>query len=163
LRQIDGAGNLSAWLYRVTVNVCRDMLRRRKNIDSLDDSRLSVESSAESDLVEDQQRRMVVPSSRSQALFLAFKPHPGGSIGLFSGSGYSGIRLRSSGWSKSFIRWSPPLRSGFSITPAPGASRLPCWIFRCCLKPAAIAGVIMSSWCRHLPWCSASGCCGAPA
>jgi RNA polymerase sigma-70 factor (ECF subfamily) len=59
-RHIDCAGNLSGWLYRVTVNVCRDMLRRRKNVDSLDDSRLIVESSAEADLVEEQQRRMVL-------------------------------------------------------------------------------------------------------
>ena len=29
--------------------------------------------------------------------------------------------------------------------------------------PAAIAGVIMSSWYRHLPWCSVNGCCGGPA
>lgn len=60
LRHIDGAGNLSGWLYRVTVNICHDMLRRRKNIASLDDSRLSVQSSTESDLVEEQQRRMVL-------------------------------------------------------------------------------------------------------
>src|SRR5947199_7344907 len=32
LRQIDGAGNLPGWLYRVTVNICRDILRKRKNI-----------------------------------------------------------------------------------------------------------------------------------
>src|SRR5436305_784486 len=37
LRQIDDTGNLSGWLYRVTVNVCRDIQRKRRNIDSLDD------------------------------------------------------------------------------------------------------------------------------
>jgi RNA polymerase sigma-70 factor (ECF subfamily) len=60
LRRIEGAGNLSGWLYRVTVNVCHDMLRKRKNVHSLDDSRLSVESSAEADMETEQQRRMVV-------------------------------------------------------------------------------------------------------
>ena len=60
LRHIDSAGNLSGWLYRVTVNVCHDMLRRRKNVESLDDSRFSLESSTEADLEREQQRRMVV-------------------------------------------------------------------------------------------------------
>jgi RNA polymerase sigma-70 factor (ECF subfamily) len=60
LRRIDGACNLSGWLYRVTVNVCHDMLRKRKNDHSLDDSRLSVESSTEADMEQEQQRRMVV-------------------------------------------------------------------------------------------------------
>src|SRR5712691_10050130 len=57
LRQIDDAGNLSGWLYRVTVNVCRDMLRKRKNVASLDDSRLRVESSTEAELGREKQRR----------------------------------------------------------------------------------------------------------
>src|SRR5216684_4996337 len=51
LRQIDAAGNLAGWLYRVTVNVCRDILRKRKNVASLDDARLGVESSTEAELV----------------------------------------------------------------------------------------------------------------
>jgi len=50
----------SGWLYRVTVNVCRDMLRKRKNVASLDDSRLRVESSTEAELGREQQRRLVV-------------------------------------------------------------------------------------------------------
>jgi RNA polymerase sigma-70 factor, ECF subfamily len=65
LRQIDSAGNLAGWLYRVTVNVCRDMLRKRKNVASLDDAWLGAESSTESDLVRDQQRRMVREALRS--------------------------------------------------------------------------------------------------
>ena len=98
LRQIDCAGNLSGWLYRVTVNVCRDMLRRRKNVDSLDDSRLSVESSAEADMEHEQQRRMVVeavgslPERERAALTIA---RPGGAFdpgscrdpGLLGGDG----------------------------------------------------------------------------
>src|SRR5207245_2286475 len=49
LRQIDAAGNLPGWLYRVTVNTCRDMLRKRKIGGSLDDSGLSVPSSIEAE------------------------------------------------------------------------------------------------------------------
>ena len=65
LRQIDGTGNLAGWLYRVTVNVCRDMLRKRKNVALLDDARLGVESSTEADLVREQQRRMVMEAVRT--------------------------------------------------------------------------------------------------
>src|SRR5437867_11167730 len=60
LRRIDGTGNLSGWLYRVTVNICRDMLRKRRNFTSLDDTRLGVESSTEGELGWEQQRRLVV-------------------------------------------------------------------------------------------------------
>lgn len=38
LRQIDDTGNLQGWLYRVTVNVCRDMLRKRPQTDPLPDT-----------------------------------------------------------------------------------------------------------------------------
>jgi RNA polymerase sigma-70 factor, ECF subfamily len=65
LRQIDGAGNLGGWLYRVTVNVCRDMLRKRKNIASLDDARWGVESSTEAELVREQQRGLVLEALRA--------------------------------------------------------------------------------------------------
>src|SRR2546428_13630770 len=34
LRKIDGAGNLAGWLYRVAVNVCHDILRKRGSADS---------------------------------------------------------------------------------------------------------------------------------
>src|SRR5882757_636438 len=55
LRKIDDAGNLSGWLYRVTVNACHDILRKRKPADSLDDSRIPVASSSEADLGREQQ------------------------------------------------------------------------------------------------------------
>src|SRR5437879_5619575 len=60
LRKIDDAGNLSGWLYRVTVNACCDILRKRKATDSLDDRQFSTPSSAESDLGRQQQRQLVV-------------------------------------------------------------------------------------------------------
>jgi RNA polymerase sigma-70 factor (ECF subfamily) len=60
LRKIDDAGNLSGWLYRVTVNACRDILRKRKATDSLEDWRLSAPSSTEADLGREQQRKLVV-------------------------------------------------------------------------------------------------------
>src|SRR2546430_1597370 len=60
LRKIDDAGNLSGWLYRVTVNACRDILRKRKATDSLEDWRLSAPGSTEADLGREQQRKLVV-------------------------------------------------------------------------------------------------------
>ena len=60
LRKIDDAGNLSGWLYRVTVNACRDILRKRKATDSLEDWRLSAPGSTEADLGREQQRQLVV-------------------------------------------------------------------------------------------------------
>src|SRR2546426_8547195 len=65
LRQIDAAGNLPGWLYRVTVNICRDILRKRRNFTSLDDTRLGVESSTEGELGWEQQRRLVVEALRT--------------------------------------------------------------------------------------------------
>ena len=65
LRQIDNAGNLAGWLYRVTVNICRDMLRKRKNVALLDDARLGVESSTEAELVREQQRGLVMEALRA--------------------------------------------------------------------------------------------------
>ena len=41
LRRIDTAGNLAGWLYRVTVNACHDVLRKRRRSDPLDDSRMA--------------------------------------------------------------------------------------------------------------------------
>jgi RNA polymerase sigma-70 factor (ECF subfamily) len=58
LKQIDDSGNLPGWLYRVTVNVCRDMLRLRKSAGPLDQARLAVESSTEADL--DRGRRLLL-------------------------------------------------------------------------------------------------------
>src|SRR5262252_5254747 len=50
LGRIDDTRNLSGWLYRVTVNVCRDILRKRQNTDSLDEVQVSVPSCTEADL-----------------------------------------------------------------------------------------------------------------
>jgi len=60
LRKIDDAGNLSGWLYRVTVNICRDILRKRKATDSLEDGRLSAPGSTEADLGREERRKLVV-------------------------------------------------------------------------------------------------------
>src|SRR6266567_3272439 len=60
LRKIDDAGNLSGWLYRVTVNACHDILRKRKPAASLDDSRITVASSSEADLGREQQHELIV-------------------------------------------------------------------------------------------------------
>ena len=60
LGKIDDAGNLSGWLYRVTVNAFRDILRKRKATDSLEDWRLSAPGSTEADLGREQQRKLVV-------------------------------------------------------------------------------------------------------
>jgi RNA polymerase sigma-70 factor (ECF subfamily) len=65
LGRIDDSGNLSGWLYRVTVNVCRDILRKRRNTDSLDDIQLAVPSSTEADLGRAQQLRLVEEALRT--------------------------------------------------------------------------------------------------
>ena len=65
ISRIDGAGNLAGWLYRVTVNASYDILRKRRGAVPLDDARLSVESSAETSLSRDQQRKLVADALRT--------------------------------------------------------------------------------------------------
>jgi len=65
LGQIDDSRNLSGWLYRVTVNVCRDILRKRRNTDSLGDVQVAVPSSTEADLGREQQLRLVEDALRT--------------------------------------------------------------------------------------------------
>jgi RNA polymerase sigma-70 factor (ECF subfamily) len=65
LGQIDDSRNLSGWLYRVTVNVCRDILRKRRNTDSLDEAQLSVPSCTEADLGRQQQLQLVEEALRA--------------------------------------------------------------------------------------------------
>jgi RNA polymerase sigma-70 factor (ECF subfamily) len=67
ISQIDGAGNLAGWLYRVTVNASYDILRKRKGREgvSLDQARLAVESSAEADLGREQRRKLVADAVRT--------------------------------------------------------------------------------------------------
>jgi RNA polymerase sigma-70 factor, ECF subfamily len=43
LGQIDDTGNLPGWLYRVTVNICRDMLRKRPRTEPLPDTLATAE------------------------------------------------------------------------------------------------------------------------
>src|SRR2546425_10252983 len=64
LRRMDDAGNLAGWLYRVTVNVCRDMLRKRRDTDPLDEARVGAQSSAETELGREEQRRLVMEALR---------------------------------------------------------------------------------------------------
>jgi RNA polymerase sigma-70 factor (ECF subfamily) len=65
LGRIDDSSNLSGWLYRVTVNVCRDILRKRRNTDSLDEAQLSVPSYTEADLGRAQQLQLVEEALRT--------------------------------------------------------------------------------------------------
>src|SRR6266571_2036020 len=65
LRRIDTAGNLAGWLYRVTVNACHDVLRKRRSSDPLDDSRLAALGSTEAELGRAEQRRLVVEALRN--------------------------------------------------------------------------------------------------
>src|SRR5258708_33289671 len=58
LRKIDDAGNLSGWLYRVTVNACRDILRKRKATDSLGGGRLPAPGSPEAYPCREQNRTL---------------------------------------------------------------------------------------------------------
>lgn len=51
LGKIDDSRNLPGWLYRVTVNACRDIVRKRKNTDSLGDLEMAVPNSTEAKLL----------------------------------------------------------------------------------------------------------------
>ena len=65
LGKIDDSRNVPGWLYRVTVNVCRDILRKRTSDDSLDDAKLAVPSSAEADHAREQQRKLIGDALRT--------------------------------------------------------------------------------------------------
>src|ERR1700692_2690881 len=65
LGRIDDSRNLPGWLYRVTVNVCRDIVRKRRNTDSLGDVQVAVPSSTEADLGREQQLRLVEDALRT--------------------------------------------------------------------------------------------------
>ena len=65
LGRIDDSRNLSGWLYRVTVNVCRDILRKRRNTDSLDDAHYAIPSSTEADFGRRQQLKLVEEALRT--------------------------------------------------------------------------------------------------
>ena len=65
LGRIDDTRNLPGWLYRVTVNVCRDILSKRRNTDSLDDVQVAVPSCTEADLGRRQQLQLVEDALRT--------------------------------------------------------------------------------------------------
>ena len=65
LGRMDDSRNLTGWLYRVTVNVCRDILRKRRYTDSLEDARVAVPSSAEAELSRAQQLKLVEEALRT--------------------------------------------------------------------------------------------------
>jgi RNA polymerase sigma-70 factor (ECF subfamily) len=67
LRRIDESRNLPGWLYRVTVNVCHDILRKRRNTGSLDEAeaRLSVPSCTEAEVSRAQQLKLVDDALRT--------------------------------------------------------------------------------------------------
>ena len=64
LRRIDSAGNLAGWLYRVAVNVSRDLLRKRRKAAPLDDLKLQSPDSIEAGMGRDEQRRLVLDALR---------------------------------------------------------------------------------------------------
>jgi RNA polymerase sigma-70 factor (ECF subfamily) len=65
LGRIDDSRNLPGWLYRVTVNVCRDILRKRRNTASLEDTQVAVSSSTEADLSRAEQLKLVEEALRT--------------------------------------------------------------------------------------------------
>jgi RNA polymerase sigma-70 factor (ECF subfamily) len=65
LGRIDDSRNLSGWLYRVTANVCRDILRKRRNTDSLEDAQPAVPSCTEAEIGRAQQLRLVQDALRA--------------------------------------------------------------------------------------------------
>jgi RNA polymerase sigma-70 factor (ECF subfamily) len=64
LWQIEDTGNLPGWLYRVTVNVCRDIRRKRPSAGPLDETRLASSGSADADLVREGQLRLIEDALR---------------------------------------------------------------------------------------------------
>ena len=65
LRRIDDSRNLPGWLYRVTVNVCHDILRKRRNTGSLAEAQLSVPSCTEAEIGRAQQLKLVEDALRT--------------------------------------------------------------------------------------------------
>jgi RNA polymerase sigma-70 factor (ECF subfamily) len=65
LAKIDDSRNLPGWLYRVTVNACRDILRKRKNTDSLGDLEMPVPNFTEARLSREQQLKLVGDALRT--------------------------------------------------------------------------------------------------
>ncbi len=59
LRQIDEARALSAWLYRVTVNVCRDIARKRRRETELADTHAAPAADPLADLAAAERQRIV--------------------------------------------------------------------------------------------------------
>jgi RNA polymerase sigma-70 factor (ECF subfamily) len=65
LGQIDDGRNLSAWLYRVTVNVCRDIQRKRIRAAPFEDATVAVASATEAELSREQQLRLIENALRA--------------------------------------------------------------------------------------------------
>jgi RNA polymerase sigma-70 factor (ECF subfamily) len=67
LRKVEAATNFSGWLYRVTLNVCHD-LRKRKHLEPLDSDAAAAVMSTEADpqrsTVENERRRVLAMSLR---------------------------------------------------------------------------------------------------
>ena len=59
IRQIDGAGNLSGWLYRVTVNASYDILRKRKSSVPIDEARHATATPTYDESDRERQRQLV--------------------------------------------------------------------------------------------------------
>src|SRR5262245_21382751 len=64
LARIDESGNLAGWLYRVTVNVCRDIQRRRRGDAPLAEMEPAVPSSTEAELGREEQLRLIEEALR---------------------------------------------------------------------------------------------------
>jgi RNA polymerase sigma-70 factor (ECF subfamily) len=65
LGEIDDTRNLSGWLYRVTVNVCRDIQRKRICTAPFEDATVAVASGTEAELSREQQLRLIESALRA--------------------------------------------------------------------------------------------------
>jgi len=59
LHQLDENRHFASWLYRITVNVCRDMLRARRPALSLEEAGEVAAAAGEDTIQQDEQRRMI--------------------------------------------------------------------------------------------------------
>ena len=59
LHQLDENRHFASWLYRITVNVCRDMLRARRPALSLEEAGEVAAAAGEDTIQQDEQRRVI--------------------------------------------------------------------------------------------------------
>ncbi|MCX6623240.1 MAG: sigma-70 family RNA polymerase sigma factor [Acidobacteria bacterium] len=110
--QLDAARDPSAWVYRVTVNVCRDALRRRRKTEPIDEARLAGPGTPEQLLQEDQRIRQIeralarLPEKERAALVLRdLEDLPTSEVAKILGSSEATVRSQISSARVKLRKW----------------------------------------------------------